>query len=63
MKLQTNRLKFRQLSTADLSNVHHLHSLPETDEFNTLGIPKSIQETENIIDDWLVGQNAKPQTS
>jgi [ribosomal protein S5]-alanine N-acetyltransferase len=63
MKLQTSRLIFRQVSTDDLSNVHKLHSLPETDEFNTLGIPKSIQETEKIINDWLVGQNTKPQTS
>jgi [ribosomal protein S5]-alanine N-acetyltransferase len=63
MKLQTNRLIFREVSAADLSNIHQLHSLPETDEFNTLGMPKSIQETEVIISDWLAGQNAKPQTS
>jgi [ribosomal protein S5]-alanine N-acetyltransferase len=63
MKLQTNRLVFREVSTDDLSNVHQLHSLPETDEFNTLGIPKSIQDTEIIISDWLALQNAKPQTS
>lgn len=62
MKLQTNRLNFRKISIEDLNNVHQLHSLPETDEFNTLGIPKSIQETENTINDWLVGQNATPQT-
>jgi [ribosomal protein S5]-alanine N-acetyltransferase len=63
MKLQTSRLNFRQVSTDDLSDVHQLHSLPQTDEFNTLGLPKSIEETENIIKDWLVGQNAKPQNS
>ena len=63
MKLQTNRLNFRQISTDDLGNIHKLHSLPKIHEFTTLGIPKSIQETEKIITDWLVGQNAKPQTS
>lgn len=63
MKLQTNRLVFREVSTDDISNIHQLHSLPETDEFNTLGIPASIQDTEIIISDWLAGQNAKPQTS
>jgi [ribosomal protein S5]-alanine N-acetyltransferase len=63
MKLQTNRLVFREVSTDDLNNIHQLHSLPETDEFNTLGIPNSIQDTETIISDWLAGQNAKPQTS
>ncbi len=63
MKLQTDRLNFRLLTINDLINIHKLHSLPETDEFNTLGIPKSIQETEKIIKLWLVRQNAKPQTS
>ena len=63
MILQTDRLIFRQVSSDDLSNIHKLHSLPETDEFNTLGIPKSIQETEKIINVWLVSQNAKPQSS
>lgn len=63
MKLQTDRLNFRQISTDDLNNIHELHSLPETDEFNTLGIPETIQGTEGIINEWLVGQNAKPQTS
>ena len=63
MKLQTNRLVFREVSTDDLNNIHQLHSLPETDEFNTLGIPNSIQDTETIISDWLAEQNVKPQTS
>jgi RimJ/RimL family protein N-acetyltransferase len=63
MTLQTNRLFFREISTDDLNNIHILLSLPETDEFNTLGIPNSIQETEKIISDWLIGQNARPQTS
>jgi [ribosomal protein S5]-alanine N-acetyltransferase len=63
MQLQTNRLIFRQVSADDLNNIHQLHSLPEIDEFNTLGIPQSIRETEIIINDWLAEQNAKPQTS
>jgi [ribosomal protein S5]-alanine N-acetyltransferase len=63
MTLQTSRLIFREISTNDLSDIHILLSLPETDKFNTLGIPNSIQETEKIISDWLVGQNARPQTS
>ena len=63
MKLQTDRLYFRQVSTDDINNIHELHSLPETDKFNTLGIPETIQATEKVITEWLVGQNAKPQTS
>lgn len=63
MKLQTSRLVFREVSTDDVRNIHHLHSLPETDEFNTLGIPISIQDTEIIMSDWLVAQNSNPRSS
>jgi len=62
MKLQTDRLNFRQVSADDIHNIHELHSLPETDRFNTLGIPETIQVTEKVINEWLVGQNAQPQT-
>ncbi|MFT4660147.1 MAG: ribosomal-protein-alanine N-acetyltransferase [Patiriisocius sp.] len=47
--LLSERLILRPLSIEDLSAVHNLHSLPETDEFNTLGIPKDIDETEKVI--------------
>ena len=63
MTLQTNRLNLRQLSITDLDKIHELHSLPETDQFNTLGIPETIQTTERIVNEWLVEQNAIPQTS
>ena len=54
--LKTNRLNIRELTFADIDNVHELHSLPETDEFNTLGIPETIQTTENILKEWLILQ-------
>lgn len=63
MDLQTHRLNFRQVSTEDLNNIHALHSLPETDRFNTLGIPETIHATKKVIDDWCAEQNAKPQVS
>lgn len=63
MTLQTNRLSIRQLSITDIDNIHALHSLSETDEFNTLGIPETIHTTEKIINEWLVEQNAIPGTS
>lgn len=37
----------------DLNSIHKLHSLPETDEFNALGIPKNINETKSIIEPWI----------
>lgn len=60
---KTNRLHIRELTFADIDNVHKLHSLPETDEFNTLGIPENIQTTENILNEWLKTQQQEPRNS
>jgi len=51
--LKTNRLNIKPISIKDLGKIHDLHSLPETDQFNTLGIPKDINETEKIIAKWI----------
>ena len=61
--LKTKRLHIRELTSADINNVHELHSLPETDEFNTLGIPENIQTTENILTEWLTLQKQEPRMS
>lgn len=53
IELYSERLKLRLVELSDLVEIHHLHSLPETDEFNTLGIPESISETEAIVDSWV----------
>lgn len=63
LTLQTKRLHIRELSTADLENIHALHSLPETDQFNTLGIPDSIVTTKNLLLEWMASQDALPRTS
>ncbi len=41
----------------DLDKIHELHCLPETDKFNTLGIPETIHQTEDIIKNWIEGNN------
>ncbi len=61
MELQTARLKFRELILSDLNNIHELHSLPETDQYNTLGIPDSLGKTKTIIDGWIARQNEFPR--
>ena len=53
MELLSERLKLRPIEWSDLNHIHNLHSLPETDEFNTLGIPKDIEETKSIIQPWI----------
>ena len=53
-EILTERIKLRLIEISDLDSIHQLHSLPETDEFNALGIPKNIEETKNLIDPWIV---------
>ncbi|MFT7070896.1 MAG: RimJ/RimL family protein N-acetyltransferase [Spirosomataceae bacterium] len=53
INLTTDRVRLRLLKISDLNAVHELHSFPETDRFNTLGIPKNLQETEPIISGWI----------
>lgn len=52
-ELYSERLKLMLIDISDLIVIHNLHSLPETDEFNTLGIPENVDETESIIKPWI----------
>ena len=52
----TTRITLRELKLTDIENIHQLHSLPETDEYNTLGIPASIHITKKIVAEWFVAQ-------
>lgn len=58
--IQSNRLKLQLISLADLELIHQLHSYPEVDEFNTLGIPENIEETRSIVNGWLMEHHWKP---
>jgi [ribosomal protein S5]-alanine N-acetyltransferase len=53
-ELTSQRLKLRLIQISDLQSIHNLHSIPETDEYNTLGIPKDIDETNCIIETWIL---------
>lgn len=60
--LHTKRLYIRELELKDIGNTHILHSLPEIDEFNTLGIPDSIDETTELVHRWLTEKKQIPKT-
>lgn len=62
MNLKTERLILRPLTMDDLNVVHNLHSHPETDKFNTLGIPENKDVTRSIIQSWLENQNGPSYT-
>ncbi|MEO6903548.1 MAG: GNAT family N-acetyltransferase [Bacteroidia bacterium] len=53
IELLTERTRLRLIDLSDLEAIHHLHCLPETDEFNALGIPKNLEETIAIIEPWI----------
>jgi RimJ/RimL family protein N-acetyltransferase len=51
--LKSDRITLRLIRASDLESIHTLHSLPETDEFNALGIPKNLEDTKAIIAPWI----------
>lgn len=55
--LISERSYIRPVLYSDLEAIHNLHSLPETDRFNTLGIPENIEQTAAIINLWLSENN------
>ena len=57
IEILTKRLKLRLIELSDLNSIHDLHSLPETDEYNALGIPRDIEETKSIIEPWIAENN------
>ena len=61
MKLETERLILHEIELTDLEKVHELHSLPETDRYNTLGIPETIDLTKELLLGWLDNQREIPR--
>lgn len=61
MTFNSERLTIKDLSRDDLDLIHHLHSFPEVDEFNTLGIPNDISQTNAALQPYLEAQQAKPR--
>lgn len=53
IEISTKRTRLRLIELSDLNAIHQLHSLPETDKYNTLGIPKNIAATKSVIAPWI----------
>ncbi|MFK8037818.1 MAG: GNAT family N-acetyltransferase [Crocinitomicaceae bacterium] len=60
IKISTQRTELRLINISDLNEIHQLHSLKETDEYNTLGIPKTISETQSIIEPLIEANQQTP---
>lgn len=53
MNIFSDRVTLKLIDNSDLEAIHALHARPEVDQFNTLGIPKDIKETEGTIKPWI----------
>ncbi|MDY8138948.1 GNAT family N-acetyltransferase [Aquimarina sp. 2201CG5-10] len=51
--LNTNRLELKIVQLSELSEVHKLHSTPEVDQYNTLGIPTNKEVTGVYLEEWV----------
>jgi [ribosomal protein S5]-alanine N-acetyltransferase len=51
----------RDLFLGDLSDVHFLLTRPETDKYNTLGIPGTVRRTEFLLNEWIIAQTEDPR--
>lgn len=61
MNISTARLDLIEISWDDLPDIHHLHSIAEVDEYNTLGLPDDEEETKKIIGPVIENQKAEVQ--
>jgi RimJ/RimL family protein N-acetyltransferase len=61
MNLKTNRLVLREITTEDIPLIHALNALPEIDQYNTLGIPANIEETEKLMIPIIHDQMVEPR--
>ncbi len=59
MNIQTDRLLINEISWDDAEHIHAIHSIPEVDEFNTLGLPKDLEETKSIMKSAIENQSNK----
>ena len=62
MEITTKRLILREITWNDLESIHNLHSIPEVDEYNTLGIPKNMAETRELIRPDIEAKRKDPQS-
>lgn len=63
LSFETPRLLLRDVGMTDVPAIHELHTLPETDQYNTMGIPADISVTHDLVATWRTAQVQVPRTS
>lgn len=59
MNIETPELDFEEISYKDLEKVHRLYKNPEVNRYSTIGTPKSLDETNEIIQIPILDQYNK----
>ena len=62
MEISSDRLLLKEIGWDDVEDIHRLHSVPEVDEFNTLGIPANIDVTNKVIKTDIEDQGKSPRS-
>ncbi len=60
---ESDRIVIEEITLEDAEVIHHLHSFQEIDEFNTLGIPKDLDETIQYLMPLIQAQQSNPRKS
>ena len=61
MDIESARLLLQEINWEDLKDIHNLHRIPEVDKYNTIGIPKDLHETKELIRPWIEGKKMLPR--
>lgn len=60
--LRSQRLHLKPVMLSDLDHIHELYLLPESHKYNTSSIPQNIEETRQLLEQWILegkGESAK----
>jgi RimJ/RimL family protein N-acetyltransferase len=63
LNLESEHLLLEEISWEDLDHIHELHSIPEVDEYNTLGLPSSLEDTRKIMEPAIRARMQYPRPS
>jgi len=62
-EFKTERLLLSEISIDDLNDIHELLTIPAVDKYNTLGIPKTLKETEKHVEKIITSRIKVPRDS
>ena len=62
-RLISERLTLKEVEIIDINDIHCLHSLSETDLYNTLGIPVNVEATRILVESWVKEQSSIPRNN